>query len=383
MYPDVGLDRLALNGDFTGIGKREEVPVEADLLGAESFSCYAMLKHQGHSSLAYDKKNYTLKLYRDPERTEKQKLSLSHWNPENKYILKANYQDSSQCRNLVCADIWAGMVSSREFLPVQLKGLSNYGAVDGFPVALYENGDFRGLYTLNLHKDDDLFGMKDGREQAIMILNHTEGEEAFFREEARFGEDTPWEVEYCGTADQGWAKERLNELIRFVQTSDDAAFREELPRYLDVDSAVDYLIAMYALGLTEHCAKDLVLVSYGRSEPWICSMYDMEEAFDLEGPMPVRNGERWDSGTGSLLWDRFLNAYPEEIRSRYAQLRQSVLETETLCAAVEAFVAQIPERLYQADAEIYGTPVHNEGKTREMTENIRSLTEKLDEILRM
>lgn len=383
-YPETGISVLALSGSLEGIGKKTEVPVMAALSGPEGeFDTYATVKHQGHSTLVYNKKNYTMKLYSDRERMDKLKLVFSHWNKENKYILKANYQDPSQCRNLVCADIWAEMVSSREQVPEQLKKLSNYGAVDGFPVALYHDYEFSGLYTMNLHKDDDLFGMKDDKAHAIMILNHTDGQEAFFRENARFaGDDTPWEVEFCGTEDKTWAKEHLNELIDFVQTSDDETFCRDLGKYLDVDSAVDYLIAMYALGLSEHCAKDLVLVCYGSEDPWICSMYDMEEAFDREGVMPAWDGKHWDSGTDSLLWDRIFNAYPERILERYAQLRQSVLEPQKLCKAVEDFVSAVPTQLYQADAERNGTEAHTDAHTKEMTENICGLIEQLDEIFK-
>lgn len=360
-YEDLGIARLSLYGNPDGISKTSSVDMFArfeDNGQNIRFESYATLKYQGHVSLGYSKKNFTIKLFSDENCTEKNKLSFSHWNKEHKYILKANYIDPSQCRNLVCADIWAEICASRSSLSDEMRRLSNYGAVDGFPVALYLNDRFFGLYTWNLHKDDDLFGMEDGAHQAIMICNYSGSAEAGFRAEAEFTENSSWEVEFCGTEDDSWAKQKLNELIRFVMTSDDARFRTELNQYLDVDAAIDYLLAIYALGLPSHGVTDLVLVSYG--SVWIPSLYDMEDAFGLlsDGSgaynadefLPVKTGDRWDSSTGNLLWDRLLNGFEDEIAQRYAFLRKTVFTEEGLCARVSQFTERIPDELYAADA---------------------------------
>lgn len=359
-YPELSISRISLYGSLDGIGKKIEVPMEACLELKEDGifqECYATLKYQGHVSLSYDKKNYTLKLYKDENLQEKNKLTLSHWNKENKYILKANYVDTSQCRNLVCADIWADICAARPGISEELVSLSNYGAVDGYPVALYINDQFSGLYNMNLHKDDDLFGMEEDEQHAIMISNHGAAPEAAFRGEAVFTEDSPWEVEYCGTEDSTWAKDSLNQLIRFVMTSDDATFRKELSQHLDVDAAIDYLIAMYALGLTNHKVQDLVLVSYGGV--WIPSLYDMETAFGLmEGGdgwyepsafLPVQANGEWDSSTGHLLWDRLLQNFYDEICARYTNLRAQILNPDQLCGRVTDFMDGIPDLIYNAE----------------------------------
>lgn len=306
-------------------------------------------------------------------------MVFSRWNPENKYILKANQTDPSRCKNLICADIWADMVKARENVPEELHNLSNYGAVDGFPIAVYFDDKFHGLYTMNLHKDDDLFGMKDGKDQAIMIINHADGAEAQFREAAVFEDETPWEVEYCGTEDTLWAREKLNALIDFVQTSTDTEFRTKIGNYLDLESAIDYVIAMYAFDLQEHSAKDLILVTYGKDSPWICSMYDMEEAFD-DGCMPVFNGTSWESGTGSLLWDRFINAFYPEICARYEALRNSLLDSDVLTSRVESYVAQIPDIIYKADASARGSDLYTNAQTVLMTDTIRQALSELNSV---
>ena len=81
----------------------------------ESFNAYLKIKCQGNSSMAYDKKNFTVKMYSDEARETKLNKTFKDWNHYgNKYVLKANYIDHSHARNIVCARLWNEVVSSRE-----------------------------------------------------------------------------------------------------------------------------------------------------------------------------------------------------------------------------------------------------------------------------
>ncbi len=391
IYPELAIPRISLSGSLEGIGKKTEVDMTVEFFGPDPYvSDYARLKYQGHSTLNYEKKNYTLKFYLDAAREEKHKMTFSHWNPENKYILKANYLDPTQGRNLVCADLWAQMVQSRQNPNPRLSALSNFGAVDGFPIALYINHSFQGIYTMNLHKDDDLFGMKDGEHHAIMITN-APGEEASFRKQAAFSKDSPWEVEYCGTPDSTWAREKLNELIDFVRTSTDEQFRRDLQKYLDVEGAIDYLLAVWALGLPENGVKDLVLCAWSESEPWTVSLHDMEQAFGLMedgagsyGPeefLPVKTNGTWDSATGSLLFDRLLNQFQGQISARYNILKETTLNPEYITRQLTEFTGQIPQELWDADAALYGTDPFDQTMLTQIREYLTERAAALDKLI--
>ena len=356
--------RLELNGSLDGINKKARVTLTASYSGPEGeVSCYAVMTMQGHSTLGLDKANYTLRFFDDSDGTNKHKLCFRDWSGEHKFILKADYYDTTQCRNLVGAKLWRELVESRENVPERIASLPTLGAVDGFPVSVWYDGDFLGLYTLCLHKDDDLFGMKNGERAAILVCNKNTEDEALFRAPAILDNESmhDWELEYCGTEDRDWARESFNSLINFVMHSSNADFKNELGSYLDVDAAIDYLLFLYTLGLENGGAKDLVLVSYG--DVWIPCAYDMDEAFGL---MPLGEGEYapdsflprletgvWSSGTGSLLWDRLLQNYSDELRARYAELRAGTLSEAHILAAVDEYIEQIPASLYLREAERY------------------------------
>ncbi len=208
------IPRIDFTGSMDGISKADRVTLRFDFSSpTEIFSCYSYTTWQGHNTLAYPKKNYTIRLYDDEGITQKHRLVFYDWQREHKYVLKANYRDISQVRNLSAANLWADMAACRPNLYETLKRTSNYGAVDGFPVIVYLNGEFHGLYTMNLHIDDDLYQMKKAYD-AVMITNSKEPDECRFYTEATFTDQkNAWEVEFCGTGEgDQWAKEKLNEL---------------------------------------------------------------------------------------------------------------------------------------------------------------------------
>ena len=197
---------------------------------------------------------------------------------------------------------------------------------------------------------------------AVMICNSERRDEALFEERASFDEEGDWELEFCATEDHTWAEASFNALIDFLNETDDETFRARLGEHLDVEAAIDYLVFMYAAGLNHSYAKDLVMVSYDGG-PWIASVYDMEDAFGLSTDgswadepseyLPELEDGEWNSGTGSVLWDRLLRNFLPEIAARYRALRQGPLSEETMCAMIVDFRAGIPEEWFALDLETY------------------------------
>lgn len=356
---------LRLYGSLEGIGKTTEVPLTfAYADGETSFKGYATLKTQGHSSLAYEKKNFTLKLFEDEHYKTKKKINFNNWNEENKYILKANFVDGSSIRNLLCADIWSRMVESREKVNKRLLSTSHNGAVDGFAVMLTVNDEFYGLYDLTLHKDDDLFCMKDGEKSGLLITNEGDFDEALFKKTVDWQADETWEVEFCGTEDSAWLQQQLNEFLEFVATADNATFKKKLAHYADVPSLIDYMIATYTLGLNDKDSKDILLATYNKS-PFIASLFDMETAFGLspdgtavtppDEKLPMRQGDGWMYNTESLLFQKMLDCFDDEICKRYSELRKDVLSDEAMNQMIDKRHAQIPEAVRNRDFALYPT----------------------------
>ena len=384
---------IYLTGEYYNATKEKnevEMTVEYVDPNGKSFSAYATIKVQGSSSVAYDKKNYTIKFFKDSSYEDKYKVDLG-WGKENKYVMKANWVDFSQARNVVSCRIWGNIVSSRTVSENQqrLAALAtNAGAIDGYPIAVYMNGSFYGLYTMNVPKDEWMFGMgekdENGNKSTTEAIigsddwNHTD----FYSLIGEFVEDSSgdivaknggWELIYHGGDDYAWVAESFDALIKFCQENDGDAFRQGIANYLDVDAAIDYMIYMYANCMRDNASKNMLWATYD-GKVWIPSVYDQDGTFGQSWDgvnfaasnayLPyVKNG-RINGGinygpSGSndpkfILWDRIWNSFTEEVLNRYDELRQGALSTANMLAELQAFEALIPESMFEAELEKWG-----------------------------
>lgn len=303
------------------------------------FECITRLKVQGASSAYYEKRNYTVKFYEDEALTAKYKVDLG-WGEENQYCLKANYVDSSHTRNIVGARLSALAVSTRDNIAAGLASSPNYGLIDGYPVLMYINGKFHGLYTLNIPKDHWAFGMKgsDETKKQAILMGASWTESVCMAEEIGYSlEQSGWELEHCSTQDTGWVKDSFNKLIETLNIKDEQRLRAELPKYLDIEAAIDNMLLVYTLNAADNVSKNTLWVTYDGVK-WIPSMYDMDAAFGMfwDGtPVDEVNANSiYPSlycGNFGLDWHAsqvfyvLLRCYPDEVEARWTALRKEVI----------------------------------------------------------
>ncbi len=377
----LGLPILYLTGSTEEMTKEQTVTLQASYRSEETnFDCAATFKWQGNTSLKYDKKNYSVKFYNDDTLEKKFKVDLG-WGKENKYCLKANYVDSSQARNIVGARLFAEIVRARKNAPEQLTGLTTCGVIDGYPILIYLNGSFHGLYTLNIPKDKWMMGMEGGEEaREAIVMGDQWSESCSMRELMASDFSNGWELEHCSTEDSAWVVESFNELISFVMRSSDAEFRQGISRYLDVEAAIDVLIYIYVIRAGDNGAKNLLWATFDGTH-WIPSMYDMDGTFGIRW-----NGDPWDDNGAQMmpsenngvvtvqdnyseLWNRLFATFRPEIKARYAQLRETVLSEAHIRYAFSEFMSQIPDVAYASDLEKWPDMPHPEANDLAMINN--------------
>ena len=200
---DIDIPVLSISGDLSGISKNDKKKVVATYSDdTQSFELNATLKLQGATSLVYPKKNFNIQFFKDDTYSSKQKVKLvDSWGKQNKYTLKANWIDFSEMRNVISGKLYGDVVRSRG-IDDEFDQLANGGAIDGYPVLIFINGIYQGLYSLNTSKDDYLFDMKgkeDSRE-AILMVNDW-GETGRLHEHIPEGFGPTWELEYASTED--------------------------------------------------------------------------------------------------------------------------------------------------------------------------------------
>lgn len=344
----------------------------------ESFHAYLEIKCQGTSSMSFPKKNFTIKLYSDEERTVPYNCFFPLFGQNSsKYVLKANWVDHSHGRNIIGARMWSETVESRpdyNSMPKFLRDSPNNGAVDGFPVKVYTNGYYQGIYTWNIGKDAWMFGMDENNPKHVALCAETNTDFVYAETPCNFralwsGVDGEhWSVE-VGTNSES-VKNSLNALISFVMDVDDSVFKANLGEYLDVQSAIDYYLFMYVNGGFDNLGKNMILVTYDLKR-WHCVAYDMDIFWGCNGlantflnpnkPCPEEYAESF-----SLLWERIEKVFVSELQSRYAKLREKVLNFNNFTAKFERFHNLIGKDLLEEDLEIYpAIPLGNENHVKQ------------------
>lgn len=323
---------------------------------------WAEIKCQGNSSMSYPKKNFTIKLYKDKGKTEKLKIDFKGWGKQNKFVLKANWIDLTHARNVVSARIWGDIVKSRSGyanLPELLRTSPNQGAIDGFPVTVYGNGYYQGRYTLNIPKDRWMSNMDDTLDTHCILCGENYVSGCFRALPAINGSDWTDELHDVvpATIKTSWTN-----AIKFVMNSTDAEFKANLGNYFDVNSLIDYLLyGIVSTGL-DAFGKNQIYMTYDGTK-WIASMYDMDSTWGLwwDGSKFVATDyareefqDLKDEGNGvvkqgNLLYLRLQNLFINEIKSRYAELRQNIFTYPYLVNKFEEFTQICPQDVVKED----------------------------------
>lgn len=353
---DLGVPVLNITGDISECTKENTVSVNITYDSeTKDFSSAATLKVQGGTSADFPKKNYTVKFLKEDGSKNKIKI-VESWGKQSQYCLKANYMDASHSRNIVSARLFNDIVHSR-CKNDELDALKNGGVIDGFPVAVYNNGVFHGLYTFNIPKDNWMMGMNDETLRQAMLFGGTWSDSVALRAPiADFSapDESGWDIEYCSTEDDpevgcDWALESMNDFIDFLNNSYGDDFKSRINQYTDVDRAIDVMIFTYFIHADDNTSKNMIWATFDGTK-WIPSVYDMDATWGLfwTGDLSVSiNG--FQLGNGNLLFEKLRQYYMPEITQRYYELRSDILSLTNIRTEFKAFFDSVPNILRSAD----------------------------------
>lgn len=321
--------------------------------------CFGTGKVQGTSSAVYPGKNYTFKFYSDKENTTKFKIDVG-WGAQNKYCFKKNWVDSTHTRNLSGARIAYDMVNSRpeSDFKTNLLNSPHNGSVDGFPVKVYVNGEFWGLYTWNIPKDAWMFNMDDSNPNHMVLCaeynnngNNASNNTCEFRAPWNGEPDTNWSIE-VGTYSEA-LKNSFNNTISHVMNSSDEDFKANFSNYFDLYSMLDYYCFSYLTAHIDGLGKNMLMVTFDGIH-WGACLYDMDSIYGANWNgqgfknTNIRCPEEYQE-TNSLLWQRIEKSFSQELYDRYFELRNGALSLGNIVTHVEEIYDLIPDRVFNDD----------------------------------
>lgn len=353
-YQDYPIPIIYFSGNAAGMTKDDAVTLNYTYK-ERSGTC--TLKWQGSSAIHCAKKNYTIKFDNEFE-------VVSGWGAQKKYVLKANYVDSSHARNVVCAKLWGQIVKSRTPANATLNALPNGGAVDGFPVIVSLNGNFHGLYTWNIPKDGWMFGMDGTGKQAIVCAEGNNNGAVAFKGLATFTEDSngqlDFDVEYSSDDQTDWVLTSLNRLLAAVKDSDGTNIEYGITPYLDWESAIDYYIHATLTANYDGIWRNYLLATYDGVK-WFFTGYDMDVVLGLRSMgkyfYAANNTEAGFAinANAHALFGLIWKYMRPQLRARYNELRAAAMSVENVANMFVDFVAEIPLPVYVDDVRLWNS----------------------------
>lgn len=349
---EYGLSVLRVTGNTASMTKDNAVTLDY-VYGTLSGSC--TMKWQGSSSIKWPKKNYTIKFDNEFE-------AYTGWGAQKKYCLKANYIDFSHSRNLVSAKLWGQVVKSRKTANTKLNALVNGGAVDGFPICLFINDVYQGIYTFNIPKDGWMFGMGSGANEAIVCAGGADDTSAVKFRKADVVLDTDFDLEYVPDENNtGWVKTSLDRMIAACINSNGTDLDTTVAQYLDWDSVIDYIIFTTLQNGFDGLFKNYLLATYDGVK-WFFSAYDMDSTYGLywDGTQFCKTNEPYNNRASIGEFCRLNRAMElvkthkkDALKARYAELRADILSEDNVATTFANFMGGIPKALFDKECAIW------------------------------
>lgn len=346
------IPRVDIDGDISNMQTKADIRhMKIKYSGDDvKFESYVEIKLQGHTSLGFDKKNYTIKLFKDSECTEKNKVEVkSDWGKQSKYCLKANWVDDvTQARNIVSARIAAKVQAKYNVFT----NTPHNGTIDGFPIEIYNNDSFLGIYTWNIPKDDWLWNIDDKDEKQYTIETEEHSNATGFKENITEFSEKTFDVE-AGTKSDA-ALKHMQDTITFVKDSSDEEFKNHFKEYFDFDASLNYIVCYYYFGAVDNLAKNMQLVTYD-GKKFYPSLYDLDTTYGA-----FFDGSRKDtyditfSYEASVLWYRFITLFPEDVAKRWFELRKDIFTKDATMKEFRDFYNSIPEESWTKEKERWG-----------------------------
>lgn len=244
----------------------------------------------------------------------------------------------------------------------RLTALVNCGAVDGFPICLFINDVYQGIYTFNIPKDGWMFGMGSGANEAIVCAGGADDTGAVRFRRADVILDTDFDVEYVPDENNtAWVKTSLDRMIAACINSNGTDLDTTLAQYLDWDSVIDYIIFTTLQNGFDGLFKNYLLATYDGVK-WFFSAYDMDSTYGLywDGTQFCKTNEPYNNRASIGEFCRLNRAMElvkahkkDALKARYAELRADILSEDNIATTFANFMGGIPKALFDKECTIW------------------------------
>lgn len=337
---------------------------------------------QGQTSIGAVKKNRKLKLV-NIDTGNKLKVKFKNWLPMSSVTLKGYGVDRTLLRDTLCTELWRNMYSTHfngllapdsaydyykaENLSCMTSALFSTA---GFPIEVYKNGKFIGLYVIRSDNNNDCYLMDDTNSNHILIQpdhasdfwisgKYNSSEWAIYSPTSPTN-DTATSIQRFLT----WANGCINGTIDIKTTYQD---------YINLDSFIDYIILCEVVASYDSTLNNFELGTWD-SNVWYIYPYDLDQTFGIvwqkstvmqTDPLTigwVMRRHNNISDQDPVFFELILNQFWGRVRDRYYYLRsKGILGLNNLDSMIKTQVDLINPKAMAEDLTLWNTTTGDTG----------------------
>lgn len=243
---------------------------------------YCQVYWQGTSSLTYVLKNYTVYL-KDDNRVDYYYNPFRDGANEHIFTLKADYMESSHANNVGISTFVNDCLYDTKN-PAQLKNPKIRNTINGFPVLLYINDEFIGVYNFNHDRySTNSLGYTEDFPKCLSyeITANSDGTAGGFykwTQDSGMSEQQWYQSDFrCrypatrAAGDDNFAE--LKRLVDWVADADDDLFKEQLDQYFNREYLFRYYLNALMFGMVDSLGKNMMLTTFD-GMIWYLQFYD-------------------------------------------------------------------------------------------------------------
>ena len=380
-YNNNTLPKMYLTGDTTNMTSKQTVPMKIEYVSPNEEKYGAsfntgiqnnQVRIQGTSSLQYVRHNYTIFL--------KDEYGVDmYYNPYGKgsvadyvFCLKADYVESSHANNTGMAKFINDCVYSTK-LPTQLANENCRSTINGFPIEVYMNGEYLGVYNFNHDRYSvQSYGYDYNKYPNMLVYeinsNSNTSAGAFYR----YGDNVEssanvTELEYYkrdfnliygNRTEDSDSYSEIKSLVEWVSVAEQDLFRETISERFNKEYLFRYFLVVLMIGGVDSLGKNLKITTFD-GKIWYPTFYDLDTilGIDNSGYLTIEPDVEIESGSfntsNSNLWSKVWNYFNNELKEEWKKMRQSRFTLNNLMKYIyEEQISKIPAKLYNDDAQV-------------------------------
>ena len=258
-------------------------------------------------------------------------------------------------------------------LPMQLEDNNCRSTINGFPVELYINNKYIGVYNFNYDRySNQAFGYDYTKYPNILVYevnsNSNTSAGAFFKyEEDTVSSANITELNYYKrdfnliygnrTADTDTYAEIKN-LVEWVSTAEQDLFREKISEHFNKEYLFRYYLVCLMIGAVDSLGKNMKLLTID-GRVFYPVFYDLDTCLGIDNSGYLTIGTDVEIETGSYntnnskLWTKVWNFFNMEIKEEWAKMRQGSFTLDNLMKYLyDDQISVISQKQYNDDAQV-------------------------------